>query len=66
MNHEAFGKLMDRWTGDAAFREAVRLDPLAAIENAGLQLSEDEKAAVAAVDWSLSDQELAVRTSHIV
>ena len=65
MNHEALGKLMDRWASDAAFRTAVRADPLAAIERTGLQLSEDEKAAVKAVDWSLSDEELVARTSHV-
>ena len=65
MKHEALGRLMDRWTADIEFRSALRRDPLAAIESAGLQLSEDEVAAVKAVDWSLSDEELAARTSHM-
>lgn len=66
MNHEALGKLMDRWSSDAVFRAAVRSDPLAAIANTGLQLSDEEKAAVQAVDWTLSDQELVTRSSHAV
>jgi putative modified peptide len=66
MNHEVLGKLMDRWTSDAQFRAAVRANPLQAIEQAGVELSDDEKAAVAAVDWTLSDQDLAARASHIM
>ncbi len=66
MNHETLGKLMDRWNSDAVFREAVRSDPLGAIANTGLQLSDEEIAAVQAVDWTLSDQELATRSSHAV
>jgi hypothetical protein len=63
MNYDAFGKLLDRWTTDAVFRAAVRMDPLAAIAAAGLGLTEEEKAAVAAMDWSLPDAELAARVS---
>lgn len=63
MNHETLGKLIDRWTSDAAFRAAVRSDPLGAIERSGLQLSDEEKAAVQATDWTLSDQELLSRAS---
>ncbi len=66
MNHETLGKLMDRWSGDAAFRAAVRTDPLGAIAGIGLQLSDEEKVAVQTVDWSLSDQELVTRSSHAV
>lgn len=64
MNHETLGKLMDRWSSDAVFRAAVRSDPLSAIAGTGLQLSDEEKAAVQTVDWSLSDQELVARSSH--
>lgn len=58
MNHEALGKLIDRWTSDVEFRAAVRRDPLAAIAAAGVRLTDDEKAAVSAFDWSVSDADL--------
>lgn len=64
MNHETLGKLMDRWSSDPQFRAAVRADPEGTIAGTGLQLSEEEMAAVQAVDWSLDDQELVGRVSH--
>lgn len=64
MNHEALGKLMDRWSNDAVFRAAVRSDPLGAIAGTGLQLSDEEMAAVQALDWTVPDQELVGRISH--
>ncbi|MGQ0711280.1 MAG: Os1348 family NHLP clan protein [Rhodoferax sp.] len=63
MNHETLGRLMDRWNSDAAFRGAVREDPLAALAGMGLQLSDEEKAAMLSVDWTLPDQELVTRAS---
>ena len=66
MNHDKFGKLIDRWTQDAGFRAAVRKDPLGAIAAAGVALTDEEKAAVAAIDWSLSDTELANRAKIFV
>lgn len=65
MNHETLGKLIDRWSNDAQFRAAVRANPLGAIADTGLQLSDEEMAAVQSLDWSLSDQELVRRTSHL-
>lgn len=65
MNHETLGKLMDRWSNDAQFRAAVRANPLGAIAETGLKLSDEEMAAVQAVDWSLDDQELVGRVSHV-
>lgn len=64
MNHEILGQLMDRWNNDAVFRAAVRSDPLAALATTGLQLTAEEQAAVQAMDWTLSDQELVARASH--
>ena len=55
MSHEALGKLLDRWIAEPEFRAAVKENPLAAIAAAGVTLNEEEQAAVAAVDWSLSD-----------
>lgn len=65
MNHETLGKLMDRWSNDAQFRAAVRANPLGAIADIGLQLSDEEMAAVQSLDWSLNDNELVSRTSHV-
>ncbi len=65
MNHETLGKLMDRWSSDAQFRAAVRTNPLGAIADTGLQLSDEEMAAVQAMDWSQSDEELVSRVSHV-
>lgn len=64
MNHEILGQLMDRWNNDAVFRATVRSDPLAALATTGLQLTAEEQAAVQAMDWTLSDQELVARASH--
>jgi hypothetical protein len=64
MSHEPLHSLIDRWTSDVQFRADVRVDPLAAIARAGIALSPDEQAAVQAVDWSLSDDELTARASH--
>ena len=63
MSREAIAELVDRWLEDPAFRAAVRQDPEGAVRATGVELDEDEWAAVRAVDWSLSDDELATRAS---
>jgi hypothetical protein len=65
MNHETLGRLIDRWSSDVNFREEMRADPLAAIERAGVVLSAEQKTAIEAIDWKLSDQALAERASHL-
>jgi hypothetical protein len=55
--------LIDKWINDTAFRNAMRRDPDAAVKAAGVTLSDDERAALKAIDWSQSDQQLAERTS---
>jgi hypothetical protein len=64
MIHEVLSGLIERWNGDTRFRAEVRADPVAAIERTGVALSEEQRAAVRATDWSLSDAELARRASH--
>ena len=66
MNERVIEKLMDKWSKDGAFRDAVRRNPLKAVEGAGIALSDEEKKAVSALDWTLSDEELASRASHCV
>lgn len=63
MSREVLEGLLDRWMDDAAFRAAVRQDPEAAVRATGVELDEDEWAAIRAVDWSLSDEELSSRAS---
>jgi hypothetical protein len=63
MSRESIEELVDRWLDDPAFRAAVRQDPDAAIRATGLSLDADEWAAVHAIDWSLSDEELSTRVS---
>jgi hypothetical protein len=65
VNQEVIGRLMDRWTTDAQFRAEVRADAVTAIERCGLTLNDDERAAVVAIDWSVSDAQLAARVSHL-
>jgi hypothetical protein len=66
MSHDALATLIERWINDAQFRTDVRADPIRAIERAGVELSEPERAAVAAFDWSLPDRELAARASRMI
>jgi hypothetical protein len=63
MSREAIEQLIDRWMDDPAFRAAVRQDPEGAVRATGLGLDEDEWAAIRAIDWSLSDEELSTRAS---
>jgi hypothetical protein len=46
MSREAVEYVLDRWINDAAFREALRADPEAAIRQAGIELDPAEWAAV--------------------
>jgi hypothetical protein len=46
MSREAVEYVLDRWINDAAFREAVRADPEAAIRRAGIELEPAEWEAV--------------------
>jgi len=63
MSHEGMEQLIDRWMDDPAFRAAIRQDPEGAVRATGLQLDEEEWAAIRAIDWSLSDEELSSRAS---
>ena len=57
--------LMDRWENDVEFRSALRHDPEGAVRAAGVSLSGDEQAALRAIDWSQSDEELCARASKV-
>jgi len=64
MSREAVDQLMDRWTGDRAFREAIRTDPEGAIKSTGVELDESEWQALREIDWSVPDHELEARVSR--
>jgi hypothetical protein len=50
--------LIDRWTNEPDFREQMQRDPEGTVREAGLDLDPDELAALRAVNWRASDQEL--------
>jgi hypothetical protein len=55
--------LLDRWENDTAFRAALRADAAAAVKASGVNLSDDEWAALRAIDWSQNDEALSARAS---
>jgi hypothetical protein len=63
MSRESVSTLIDRWVEDSEFRAALRSDPEGTIAAAGLDLDAEERAAIAEMDWSQSDAELAGRIS---
>jgi predicted ribosomally synthesized peptide with nif11-like leader len=66
MSTEAVAELVDRWTNEPAFREQMREDPEGAVRASGVQLDQEEWAALQSVDWKLSDQELEGRASRMM
>ena len=50
--------VLDRWSEDPGFRSALRADPVTAITGIGVELTDDDREFLAAVDWTLSDEEL--------
>ncbi len=61
MSRDAIGELVDRWINEPAFRAEVRQDPEGAVRRSGIQLNDDEMAALRNIDWSLPDEELRSR-----
>ena len=57
--------LIRRWFDDAQFRSAMRTNPLAAAEEAGFALDANERNALAAMDWSCSDEQLRTRINPL-
>jgi hypothetical protein len=66
MSKQALAQVMDRFTNDPAFREQMRTDPESAIHQSGIQLNEQEMAAVRDMDWNLSDEALKERASKTI
>ena len=65
MNREGIELLMDRWMNEPAFRAEMRANPEAAITASGVELDEDELAALKALDFNITDAELQARVSKI-
>ena len=65
MDREGVGELMDRWINEPGFRDEVRRDPEGAVRRSGIQLSDDEQAALRSIDWNLPDEELRARLSKV-
>lgn len=63
MSRENIGKLVDRWINEPSFREELRGNSEEAVRNSGVELEEDEWAALKGFDWSLSDEELQQRAN---
>ena len=63
MSRESVQNLMDRWINEPAFRTEMRKDPEAAVRTSGMELDQDEWAALRSVDWNLPDAELQARMS---
>ena len=61
MSREAVETLVDRWLNDPAFRGQVRADPECAIQATGVALDADHSSALKNVDWTASDQDLALQ-----
>ncbi len=64
MSRQAVEDLVDRWMNDPEFRDRMRQDPEATVRGSGADLDEQEWAALRAVDWTMSDEELTSRASR--
>ena len=58
MSQQGVETLIDRWTNDTAFRQRMQQDPEGTVRAAGVELDVDEWAALRAINWRASDQEL--------
>lgn len=65
MSRESVRTVIDRWMTDPGFRSALRANPEQTIKQGGYQLDPDEWAALKAIDWSQSDEQLKARASKI-
>jgi len=54
---------IDRWINDQEFRAAMRKDPVEALTDRGVTLSENDRATLRMLDTSLPDDELIARVT---
>jgi len=65
MSREALEQIVQRWTDDLDFREALQRDPDGTIERAGHQLNEQEWAVLRDTNWNQSDEDLRTRMADV-
>ncbi len=65
MGYENIGRLIDHWLNYAPFREALRKNPVEAIQKSGIQLTPQELDMINGIDWSLSNEALQARIGKI-
>jgi len=63
MSTTALEQIMERYTQDPAFKAQLQADPEAAAQAAGLTLTDDDRAALRGLDFSLTDEQLQRRVS---
>ena len=64
MDDSQFDALVEKWTKDQSFREALRANPEQAVASLGITLNDDERAALQGLDLaSLGDAEMEQRIS---
>ncbi len=64
MNRGSIDQLVDHWHSDTAFRSAFRADPEGTLARHGVELSDDERAALRGLDLgNVTDAELEARVS---
>ena len=54
---------MDKYVADETFRTEVRVDPEGAIQAAGFELDDEERALLQSIDFSQTDEQLSKRLS---
>jgi len=64
MEEQVASQLMDRLASDPALRAEFQRDPQETVKKLGLDLDDQDREALNAIDWgSLSDEELVERVS---
>jgi hypothetical protein len=63
MSQQSIEAIVERWMADEGFRQVLKADPVGTAEREGFDLSAEEKAALADMDLSQSDDALKSRLS---
>jgi hypothetical protein len=66
MSQRALAEVMDRFTNDPTFRQAMKDDPESAVRDSGIELNEQEMAAIQKMNWEIPDEQLKERVSKII
>ncbi|GHD55279.1 hypothetical protein GCM10017083_33970 [Thalassobaculum fulvum] len=63
MSEEIVKAIVDKYVADETFRTEVRADPEGAIQAAGFELDDEERALLQSIDFSQTDEQLSKRLS---